>query len=134
MAASQAVSGFGVSLTWNSNTVSEITNDLGVNPTRNMIDVTSHDSDDSYEEFIPGLKNGGEITVECNYIDSDAGQSGMYADFEAGTRRPFAINLPGTTLGWSGNGYISSYQITTPTTEQLKLVATIKVTGKPTLA
>lgn len=133
MAASSAESGKGVTLTWDDDLVSEVTNDLGVSPKREMIDVTNHDSDDDYSEFIPGLKDGGEIKVECNSVPADTGQAGVYTDFEAGGKKAFVITFPDTGAGaWTGYGYISDLEMVCPTKGQVKLHFTVKVTGKPT--
>ena len=134
MAASNAESGMGVTLTWDSDAVGEITNDLGFQTTTEMIDVTKHGSDDDYTEYIPGLKDGGEITVEMNLYLTDTGQAGLLTDYEAQSKKTYAITLPNTeasTIG--GSAYIKSLSIITPMKAQAKMAAVLKLTGKPTI-
>jgi len=48
-------------------------------------EVSNMGSPNTYKEFIAGLRDGGEITFEGNYIPKDATQINVRADLDAGT-------------------------------------------------
>ena len=50
-----------------STTISEVTSISAPNLTADTIDVTTHGSTGRYREFIQGLRDGGEITIEGFY-------------------------------------------------------------------
>ena len=51
--------------TWEN--VAEIMSVEGPSPERDVYDITTIDSTGNYREFIPGLKDGGEVSLEMNY-------------------------------------------------------------------
>ncbi len=134
----QAVGAFGTKLSWNGVDVAELTSISGPNETMDTIDVTSHDSPDAYREFIAGIRDGGDISIEGNFIKADTtGQIALHTDFQAGTKRSWVIKLPGWSGGTpqiSGNGFITAFSTSFPFEDKIGFSATIKVTGKPTLA
>lgn len=52
----------------------------GPNSERETYDVTAHDSPPNFREFISGLIDGGEVSVECHY-DPDK-HDDIYGDFK----------------------------------------------------
>jgi len=138
MTVSSAVAGKGTVLEWNAQPVVELTNIGGPTETMDPIDITSHDSDDAYREFVAGLRNGGDISFEGNFIKGDAtGQIAMHTDFQAGTKRAWIIKHPGWAAGVpqvSGNGYVTAFSMAYPYEDKISVSGTIKITGKPVLA
>lgn len=134
---SDAKSGFGVVLSRDSNDIAEITNLDGVEVTRNMIDVTSHSSADEFKEYIPGLKDSSEITIEGNFIASDTnGQLGLEDDLDNGTLQSFVITFP-TSIGatWTFSAYVTAFKVGGfPLDGQVPFSAKLKIAGKPVLA
>lgn len=129
-----AVSGFGTQLVWNSQDVAEVQNLTGPNESRDMLDVTNHDSSDGFREFIAGLADGGEISIEGNFKASDSnGQIAMHTDFQAGTSRAWQLTFPASLGNMAGNGFMSAFELGYPHDNKIPFTATIKVTGKPTL-
>jgi len=47
----------------------------GPNQSRDSVDISTMDSTDKWREFIPGMLDAGEITLDCNYDGSAAGSS-----------------------------------------------------------
>lgn len=135
--ASLAVSGKGTILVWNAQPVVELTSISGPTETMDTIDVTSHDSADAYREFIAGLRDGGDISFEGNFIKSDStGQIAMYTDFQSGTKRTWTIKHPGWEAGKpqiSGEGYVTAFSMSYPFEDKISVSGTIKVTGRPLL-
>jgi len=137
MAASAGISAFGSLLNWDTVDLAEITNISGPSESMDTIDVTSHDSDSGFKEFVAGLHNGGDITIEGNFIKGDTtGQIAMHTDFQATTVKAWIIKLPGWAGGVpqiAGNGFIIAFSWDFPFDGKISFSVTIKVTGKPTL-
>lgn len=140
MTASAAVSGFGTILNWDSADIAELTSISGPTESMNTIDVTSHDSDDAYAEFVAGIRDGGDISIEGNFLTTDTnGQVAMHADFQAGSKKAFIIKLPGWVSSSheypevAGYGFVTAFSVDYPFDDKMSFSATIKVTGKPTL-
>lgn len=117
------------------NTIGEVTSFSSPTETVEEIDVTNFDS--TFKEYISsGLPDGGEITLEMNFVGSDAQQQGLRSDCRAGTARNFK--------------FVMNDHATTKTTvtfaafvkmidgpkgavgEAYKTSVTLKVTGQPT--
>lgn len=130
-----AKSGFGTDLTWNSVVIAEVVNVSGPSQSRDMIEVTNHDSADGFKEFIAGLIDGGEISIEGNFIAGDAaGQIAFHTDLQAGAGRTVWVVMPmsvGAALSLSGIG--SGFEQSFPHDSKIGVSGTLKVTGKPTL-
>jgi hypothetical protein len=97
---------FGSSLAYNSIDVGNIRNFGSPDATKEEVDVTDHDSTGGYREFLPGLRDGGTITVECNHNPDDLGQTAMVTDFNASgnTTRECVITL---VTGASASGTVT---------------------------
>lgn len=102
------------------------------------IDLTSHDSVSAFREFAAGLRDGGEISFEGNFIKGNAaGQIAAHTDFQSGQARAWIIKHPGWGAGvpqMSGNGFLTAFSLDYPYDSKISVSGTIKVTGKPTLA
>jgi predicted secreted protein len=74
------------------------------------------------------------ITTDTN------GQIAMHADFQAGSKKAFIIKLPGWVSSSheypqiTGYGIVTAFSMNFPFDDKVSFSATIKVTGKPTLA
>ena len=116
--------------------VGSLTNINGVELSSETTDVTALDNTDGYKEFLGGFKDGGEVAVE-GYLDGeDAGQTAMYEAFEDQDVHAGKIVFPGK-IGktWNFNGVVTRFKAgDAGTTDALKFAATVKVSGKPTLA
>jgi hypothetical protein len=62
----------------------------GVGKTREQVDATNFDSAGN-REYIGGLADGNEVTVECNYIPNATNQAALIAAVEAGLNRNFQV-------------------------------------------
>lgn len=99
------------------------------------IDVTTHDGDDNYQEFIPGLIDGGEVPVEGYFTDATTANV-LLTLLNAGTVTEGAtITFPTTPAAtWTFDCYVKSYSGSAPHNDKITFSATLKITGKPTLA
>jgi predicted secreted protein len=95
---------------------------------RNTIDVTSHDSEDAWMEFVGGLKDGGEVSFEVNYQPDlhDA----LLADLDAVDAISWRVTFPDTTA-WTFDAILTGFEPDAPFDDKLSASLTLKVTGKP---
>lgn len=117
-------------------TIADVTNIGGPERSRETIDVTSHNSPGQWMQFIGGLKDGGEISLDINYDPSQATHD-LDDDFDDDAPRNYQIViLPGTDdeHTWSITGIMTGLSDEFPYDDKMARTMTIKVTGKPTLA
>ena len=135
MASSNALNSLYTRLLRNGYVVAEITSIGDVSVTRDDIETTHYDSDDGYKEYLPGLADGGEITIEGNFIVGDTnGQLGLKTDYEAGTVQSFELALPNAAnSSWEFTAIVNAFGETQPNGDKIGFSATMKVTGKPVL-
>lgn len=109
----------------------------GPNMTRSTIDVTTHDSPEGYLEFLPSLRDGGEVTFEVELDpnnDMHAGASGLLGMFNDDEVRNWRLVFPveGDTGGWQGlefTGFVTQFSTSEPVTGSLRASITVKVAG-----
>lgn len=130
-----AVAAKGTVLIWNYNKLLEITNITGLSQARDTIDVTSHDSADSYREYIAGLADGGEVSLEGNFIPGDAnGQIALHTDMQIGEKREAFILLPMSVgMAMSFNAFAKGFEPSFPSDGKMGISGSLKVSGKPVL-
>jgi len=137
MAASAATSGFGATFSYLStdpSTYTALAEVLSITPPSisvETIESTHMGSDDGFREFIAALKDGGEATVQLNYVESSATllQTLVLAGMET-----FKITLAGaSTLIFSG--IPTAFAIDDVVIDdKMTMSLTIKVSGKPVYA
>lgn len=66
----------------------------GPSESADEIDVTHLRSAGGYREFIASFKDGGEFTLECNFIPGNTTQQAMDADFQSGNKKNRRITYP----------------------------------------
>ena len=115
--------------------VAELTNISGPSISADTIDVTTHDSADGFREYVGGLRDGGEISIEGNLVDATESNI-LISLLEAGTVTEDAtIDLPtSTAMTFTFDCIVTAYETTAPHDGKLGFSATLKVTGKPVLA
>lgn len=99
------------------------------------IDVTSHDSDNSGNEYIAGLLEGGELTFTGNYVTTDtSGQTwAIETNFRDGSNNEFTLTLPNTAAStFVFNAHVKAYKMKVDLKGAIKYTITLKITGKPT--
>jgi hypothetical protein len=133
MAASAASNGFGTTFSYESaaDTYTALAEVLSVTPPSisvETIDATHMGSDDGFREFIASLKDGGECTVNMNYVEASA--TLLQTLVLAGMER-FKIVFPGSsTFIFSGIPTAFAFDDVV-IDDKVAMSLTIKVSGKP---
>jgi predicted secreted protein len=134
MPASQAQLGFGTILARGGTAVIEVIKIAGPIMKADMKETTNMGSPNTYKEFVAGLKDGGTITIEGNYIPKDASQLPLKSDFDAGTVSTWTITLAGSLGVWTCSCLVQDISPAYPLDDRMTYTATLKINGKPTLA
>lgn len=110
--------------------VAEVTSISVLDVSVDSIDVSSHDSASQWREFVSGMKDAGELSMEINYDPSLHG-----AIWSAlGTQRNHRITLTdagAATVAFAG--FISGISADAPYDDKLSATVSIKVTGAVTI-
>lgn len=108
----------------------------GIELSADTLDTTTLDSNGGYREFIGGFKDAGEVSVSGYLEIAEAnGQKKMYDAFESGTVEDFVIEFPEAVKAkWEFNGVVTGFSTSASLEDLISFEATIKVSGKPTLA
>ena len=135
MAASAGVSAFSSILVWNYREVLEILGISGPSQARDMIELTSHDSDSGFREYVPNVIAGGEVTLDGNLIVGDTyGQVAFHTDVQGGTKRNAFIVMPmgvGSSLFFAA--FAKGFEASFPYDSKIGVTGSLVVTGKPLL-
>lgn len=113
-------------------TVAEVTSITPPGLSRDTIDATHTSSPNGYREFIAGLKDGGEVSLDLNFVPGSATTALLLAEIEANAGNK-QIVFPGGEI-WSFQALCTGIEPTAPIDDKMAATVTYKVTGQPTLA
>ena len=141
MAATEGTSGFGTLLKRGNGadpevftTIAEITGFSGPEPSLETIDATHMESIDGFREYLPSLKDSGEISFDFNFLPGNTNQRALYTDMVDAVRRTFQIvwsNSPATTYEFQA--YVTSLSFNAQIDDKLSGSGTLQVTGPITI-
>jgi len=111
-------------------TIEEVLSISGFGKTNELIDVTNFDSG-LVKEYIAGLADGAEITVEANYFSTATNQQVLKTAADAGQTRNFKLNnnVPSPSEVFNFAAVCLSWTIEPSPTEQNRISFTLKITG-----
>ncbi len=117
-------------------TVAEVRKLSGPTLKADTLDVTTHNTATPFRRFISGLLDGGDVSLELNFIPQEpthSYSSGLLSDMLNRTRRNFQIVFPdaGSTT-WLIPGIITQFDMSADPAAVLMATLTIKVSGPPT--
>lgn len=117
----------------NTVTVTEITSISAPNLSADTIDVTTHSSPDKYREFIKGLRDAGEISIDGNFTTASA--SATIVQFETQSTTTVTIDYPTapSVTRFTATVLTTGFTMEAPVDGVIPFTATFKVTGKPAL-
>lgn len=96
------------------------------------VEVTHMKSPNRTKEFIAGLIDPGECSVETNWIQGNATDVELNALKVSGEKRAMKITFEGGAT-WEFTGYVKGYKPATPIGDEMKATASIRVTGSTTI-
>jgi hypothetical protein len=132
-----AKAAFGATLSRNGNIIAELTKIGHPKISLDTKEVTSHQSTNNYKEYIGTLKDGGEVSIEGNFIAGDTnGQIGLVTDLEAATVQSFVLTFPTSVIAtWTFSALVTAFEVGDMETDgTLTFSTTLRITGKPTIA
>lgn len=114
--------------------VAEITSFTGPTQSSKEIDVTSVDSDAA--EFIAGIKDSGEMSIEGNFVGNDTAQQGLEADLANRVVRNFKFKLNDhlttpTTISFAA--FVKSHSIKGGVNAKIDFSCALRISGVPTI-
>jgi hypothetical protein len=114
--------------------VTEVVSMSGLGKTNSLIDATSFDS--SAKEYIAGLADGAEVSIECNRVQGDTQQDALRSDVDSGVTRNFEIVITdGTTSETYSLALVMlSWTITPQVTDKAMISFNGKISGAITVA
>lgn len=119
-------------------TIAELKKIAGPTITATTIDVTVHNSGTPWKRFISGLIDGGELTLDINFVPQNGTQdytSGLLSDLVNRNKRNFQLVLPdGAATTWLIPGIVTAFNMNADPAMALDATIKIKVNGAPTLA
>jgi len=130
--ASNAISGVGTITKRGTQTIAEINSISGPNLSRGTIDVTSLDSTGGYREFIASFRDGGEVTLNCNWTLAE--YSEWLEDFSVESLVAYTIqlnNTQDTIIGF--NALCTSVGMAIPLDDKVTNDVTLKISGPLTI-
>lgn len=131
-----AIAALGVLLKRDGNTIAELSKIGPVGKSRETIDCTNLNTAGGYKEFIGGMRDGGVVALEGNFIAGDtSGQIGLQTDFDVETAQSFVVYFPtAITATWTFSGVVTKFETNFEVNNKVTFAAEIKITGAPTLA
>lgn len=113
--------------------VAEVNGITGPNMSRDTIDVTSLDSTGGYREFIASFRDGGEVTLDMNFVLD--GYDDFKADFESSTLHDYQIEFQDTgQTTFEFSGLVTSLSSSVPLDDKVTSSVTIKISGQITIS
>lgn len=112
--------------------VAEVMTIDGPGMSRDSIDMTSADSSNFWREFLPALKDGGEVSFEV--ILTPANLTVLNGELAKTVNTNYRISWPYSPAKlWNFAGHMSGFEVTAPFDDKISGTATFKVSGQPTL-
>ena len=127
----------GTTLTWDDVSIARLTAINGVEVTADTVDVSNHLSSDAYKEYLVGMIEPGELSVEGQFDAADTtGQHAMIVDLNARAAKTWTITFPSASgATWTGSGFLVGFKVGDATLDgAIAFSARVKLTGKPTFA
>lgn len=110
--------------------IAELTSISGPSLEAEQIDVTSHDSTDMFEEFVAGIKRGGTVDVEGNFMPDDTTHQQLLADFNSGDIVEYQLSFPTSpATTWTFDALVVSLSTDAPFDDKLSFSASFKLSG-----
>jgi predicted secreted protein len=114
--------------------VAEVISISGPELSAEQVEVTSLDSTGGYKEFIPGLLDGGSVTIEFNYVDGNTQQEALRTRVSTASQTAlnYRIQLPDSPLSYvTFAATVESYSMNVETGSAVTVSCGVKISGAP---
>lgn len=113
-------------------TIANVTGVDGPSKENPEIDVT--DLSSTAKEFIPGLVDNGEITLNLNFDVSNTTHDAVLDDLDAGTSRNYKITFANVSpsIAWTFNAFPRSFPVTAGVDQAATGTLTLRINGAVT--
>lgn len=102
---------------------------------REVVDSTSQDSTGKDREFIAGLRDAGEVTLELLFDPDNTGHTDLRSDLSVDTLKNYRITFPDATPATcTFAGLVTRFEPRSPHDDLLVASVTVKISGAPTWA
>jgi predicted secreted protein len=121
-------------------TIAEIRSLSGPTFQADVLDATVHNSPSPWRQFISGLLDGGEVSLDINFIPTDpthtaSAAGGLLYAFKEREQHNFQIVFPDTgNTTWIFPGIVTGFEMSADPADILSASVTIKVNGAPSFA
>lgn len=99
--------------------------------TREFVEATNQDSLNQTREYIAGLIDAEEFTVQCNQIAQDATQAAVWAMFNTGAARSWRVReaTESPEITWTFDAIVAAFNPSFPLGDKKVLSITLRRTG-----
>jgi predicted secreted protein len=120
-------------------TLAEVTNITPPALARDAVEATHTESPEKWREYIPGLKDAGEVTLELNFVPGGTAIERLLRSFNSDSADQCRIVFPDGSLDtspptatiWAFNALVTGVEPEAPVEDKMTASATFKLTGKP---
>jgi predicted secreted protein len=116
-------------------TLAEVTSISPPKMSRDSIDATHEQSPNAWREFIAGLKDGGEVSLDLNFIPGGSAADDLTAELalagSAATKSRLIVFPDGSQFEF--DAFLTGFEPDAPLDDKMTGTATFKVTGEPVL-
>jgi len=130
--ASSATKGAGALLKKGSTTIAEVTNIDGPGLTRDTFVTTYHGG--TWQEAVAGLPDGGEISIDLNWLPANTTQTVLHNDMTATAQTYNLLFTDAATTTWTFTALVTAFSPAAPVDGKLSATATFKLTDAITFA
>jgi predicted secreted protein len=120
----------GTVVTFNSEIVGGVTSVTPFDETRDSLETTTHQSG-GVRTYIPGLQDGGDITIEGRLITDDDGQLELKANLDGGAPQEIEIVYPGSSSNtFTLDVFVTGWSASAPYDDVGSFTCTLKAATK----
>ena len=114
--------------------VAEVISISGPELSAEQIEVTSLDSTGGYKEFIPGLLDGGTVSISFNYVDGNTNQEALRTRVSTASQGAlsYRVQLPDSPLSYvTFDAIVESFSMSIESGSAITVECSVKISGAP---
>jgi predicted secreted protein len=111
-------------------TLAEVTSITPPSLARDAVEATHTESPEKWREFIAGLKDAGEVTLELNFIPGGPAIERLLGLFNSDTFSVARLVFP-NLVTWQFTALLTGVEPEAPVEDKMTASVTFKLTGKP---